>query len=693
MYFKKKWGLQITLLLISSAALLISCNKKKVSADLEASIKKVYTDFNASNMSYLISENGTIVSSYSGDEAPLDSNNGKQFISELAAPLLLNKLIRDSILKEDSSINKLLLLRGKKTVYPNDLISVPANLDDPALRTPLDISAAISLLAAKVKTKGKINVNSFITSQLNINNLDNTQVFFNSVNTVSEYFDRSYPFYKNGDTSIVTLAPTWYTRNASYFFGWNVLKLQKQTVLWKYANFGKRHMLVIKYIDKDILVAISYNSKNIVTPFSTGKNDLLQSPFGIAVLKTLLTNKPAINYTASGTSMYNRLLRYQSSPLYIIYLKEIIAYANLYEEIGKPDRAKILFNVYNKLIKDPQLSKMVKQPELAQIDYVADNADVVKPFEIKKASEIQIFAAGQAIKNEDYINAAYLYDNLQIFFNKNTDARLIKREENKELEFNYRYDKIHVPPPVGWIKDSTIKYAYSDPTDTSYVLEIAIPWSRLDCLKPTTGAVMAMNIFIGDSDIDENQRKSILSWTVKTNEDYNDPNIFGRIKLLKKARKNTDKNLNSLKVISPPIIDGLADQVWDQIYFSPIALPFQGAPSASDNSARFKSLYDDHNLYLLFCVTDNCKNKTGIVTKDKCWIENAANGEIVWKMNGYIIPGSPSFYVNKKIKLPAGKYNLRYTSDNGNSFDGWYGQSPINGIYGAKLYDLTKPIN
>jgi len=684
-----------TLLLLFASLFLLSCHKGNTTTNLINSINETGTNFNIGNFSYLISDNGNVVSSYEDTEDQISPESAAHFINELQMPFLLDSLIRDSMLKEDQPVNKYLRLKETNSVYPTDLITVPNSLTDSAFQNAQAVFNTANLLLKHIKPSKNAANNILTSNNLKTNSRVNIKTFFNDINTVSDRFDSKYPFYKNADTNIVNLAPAWYSKNARFFFGWNVLKLQKRTILWKYTTSGSRQFLVIKYLDKGVMIAIGYKDNKVhVAP-----NDLLQIPFGIAVVKSLLAqpNGPVINYARPTAGIYNQLITCNSSPLYIIYLQELIAYAKQYQKTGKSNQAAILTDIYNKLIKDRDLSAMINRQTLAQIRYVTDNADVATPFEVKTPSDISIFAAGQAITNNDYINAAYQYDNLQIFFNKNVDRNLIVRNENKEFEFNYRYDKIHIPPtplqPAGWIKDSTIRFAYDDPADNKYNLEIAIPWRRLDCPVPHKGSAIAMNIFIGDSDLEENRRKSILSWTVKSDQDYNDANIFGRINFVNRPKSNVGNNLNSLKTNKPPVIDGIADPIWDQAQYIPINLTYQGTPSPADNSARFKSLYDDQNLYLFFEITDNCKNKTGIVTTDKCWIENAENHEIVWKMNGTVIPGSISFYTHKKIHLPAGKYNLRYTSDNGNSYDGWYGIPPAHGFYGVELYNLTQPIN
>ena len=244
--------------------------------------------------------------------------------------------------------------------------------------------------------------------------------------------------------------------------------------------------------------------------------------------------------------------------------------------------------------------------------------------------------------------------------------------------------------PSNWLMNTNIKYTYRDPSDSSYILEIKIPWSELEVIKPRNGTSMDFGIFLGDSDLEEDRKESILSWGIKKGSEwYVSSTKYGSLILTNNEQiTNEDDIAYCTRIKDTPIIDGVIDKLWNKVDYYPINIMYRGRINSSyDNSGKFKSAWNDNGLYFLFDVTDNCKNKAGFITKDKCWIEDAITGELVWKMQADTsqIP-FPVFKVNKQIHLKAGKYLLHYSSDKNNSFEGWYGKTPKTDYYGAFLF-------
>ncbi|NOW95019.1 sugar-binding protein [Mucilaginibacter sp. SG564] len=444
-------------------------------------------------------------------------------------------------------------------------------------------------------------------------------------------------------------------------------------------------------MDKGIFVAAYYDPKQMTSPRAFGKDDLLQSPIGVICLKSLyIPDFLQKNLYSSSPDLLNTLTNGANTPYHLILSKELIANSRLYKAIGKREEAQKLFKIYGQVIKDKRLLSYLDTPPIADIDYISNDLNQMVPFEMKKEGEVQIFAGGQVLSMRDYNSTPYNYDNIQIFYNGQDDSTKMNSRETGLIEFNYRFDKIRFKPngdaPEIWIPDSLIKYHFSDPSRNEYILETKIPWKQLGRADTNTPAEMRMNIFIGDSDLNENTRDGILSWCVKKDEWYNDPHSFGSIIFKEKSNQKRRRKVCSRQTNTAPVIDGIIDAPWDQVAFENITEPFYGDVAKSVIAGKFKMLYDHEYIYMLFCITDNCKNKTGVLTRDKCWIEDASNGSIIWKMNGEINDHYPSFYVEDKISLSPGKYKLRYTSDGAHSLEGWYGNPPENDFYGVQLY-------
>jgi hypothetical protein len=75
---------------------------------------------------------------------------------------------------------------------------------------------------------------------------------------------------------------------------------------------------------------------------------------------------------------------------------------------------------------------------------------------------------------------------------------------------------------------------------------------------------------------------------------------------------------------------------------------------------------------------------------DYGWIESAETGKIVWQMQAGETVHAGGAGKNRKtdavITLPAGRYKLRYRSDDSHSFDRWNALPPDINFWGIALY-------
>jgi hypothetical protein len=76
---------------------------------------------------------------------------------------------------------------------------------------------------------------------------------------------------------------------------------------------------------------------------------------------------------------------------------------------------------------------------------------------------------------------------------------------------------------------------------------------------------------------------------------------------------------------------------------------------------------------------------------DYGWIEDAATGKAVWEMKAAETAHAGGAGKNRKldarVSLPAGRYRLRYKSDDSHSFDNWNALPPEVNFWGIALYE------
>lgn len=636
------------------------------------------SEYHVEGLSYLVGVNGQIIGEHAaagGDRQPMHSS--PFILSHFVAPLLLDRMIRDSLVHDRDSITPWLRAR--------DLINVPACYYERDTASKDAMTERIRQLITKHKyvrpggdilwMKDQLTMNAGMTSSTLLRELWNSSV----------YFDKTHPEYAFTDKRIYNVFPTWYTRGLSGFFGWRILKFQRQTILWNSFVDGPNSLLVMKLMDKHIFVAVAYTTGHLFSPTGLNRTDLLQSPLALSILSTVYLRDLSFDYSQPADSMYARIKGAADVSYQFLYRQQLLAHARLYQQAGLETKAKLCYSVLTRMTGDSLWVRYENQPVLSEINYVSDNLDAAVPFTLSRPSALQVFTGAQLRPRHDYSNESYLFDNVQLFINDHAGDKNNSWLNTHLFQFNYGDSMARQTPAA---------FETRDLSDTGYLIEARIEWKKLNPVRHTPGRVILANILIGDCDLKEDQRKSVLSWAVAPQDNFADEKKYGRILLRDQppaqqpagSRERDEKVIQAYRSARPPFVDGGPEDVWEKIPWTAVHLPYMGTTSQKDNAGRFKAMYDKDYLYLLFSVTDNCRNRYGVVTADKCWIENAVTGLPVWKLNGNRTDTLPGFSRNERIKLPAGQYLLRYTSDKGHSYEQWYGQPPANGIYGASIY-------
>ncbi len=637
-------------------------------------------EYHIDGLSYFVAENGHLTGEhYFSKEDTVQSASA--ILTHFTGPLLLDRMIRDSIIREEDSATPWLCVR--------ELICVPAGYYERGKGSPDPMTERIQGLLAKHPYSSSDHDIEWMRNDLRTGRIFTMRSLFHELWRGSAYFDAVHPEYAFSQKAIYNVMPTWYTKGLSGFFGWRILKFQGQTILWNSFSDGGKCLLVIKFVDKKIFVAVSCSASNLPSPTSFNKEDLLQSPLALSIFKALYLTRSTIDYTFPADSLFSRL-EAEAGSYNFIYQHDLVAHARLCQQEGRGAQADQLYHLLSRLTKDSLLTRYVNKPVLSEIGYVSDGLTAIQPFSLSSPSAIQLFAGGQLRAPHDYSNESYLFDNVQLFINDHEGERGNSWLNTRMLQFNYGSSVSRV---------TAAECAVRDVGDSAYTIEARIQWESLNPGKHFSGRNILANILISDCDLEENQRKSVLSWSVAQNDNFADEKKFGRIKLcdrlpagsmragsMRTGSMRTGKVAYAPRTSRPPVIDGIAEDVWEKAAFSTVGLTYQGSTSARDNAGQFKVMYDEKYLYLLVRVTDNCRNPYGNVTADKCWIEDANTGLPVWKMNGNRTEAFPGFSCNERTCLPAGQYLLKYVSDKGHSYEHWYGPPPANGIYGASVY-------
>lgn len=670
--------------LILFALILSSCAKDKnaqLVANLENNIKEDLKALNINSYSYIITNEKHILKKEFHSSETGCFINSEEIVENFRAPLVLKQMIDNLLINEDTLLLKYIPTIKDKSLKVLSLLKVPANQTE---LDPMRSNEITNYINTVLKATHALSLK---VGELDIDNVKqlNDKDLLKTLAKLSLYFDsKNVTGHMPTNSKIPVLTPNFYARNLLYFAGWNVLKMDGHTIFWNFFTQAHQSLLLIKVIDTGVFAAITYQSKNIPSPFDNNKSDLLQSPLATTILKSLL-DSTYLKKKTSTIHLEKQLQQVKSSKLNFLYMHDLTAHAKAFEGMGEIQKADSLYRLYEKYFPEAIPLKYLKQNILAEFQYVPDNFDGKKHFELKKDTKVRLFGSGQILNNTYIQYNLNTNDGVEIYldmFNKKSKT-LNVRDDQYFYRFNYGYTGLS----GNFLSKNDMEFAIVDPNDSVYMLEVKMPWKTLGDKKPRIGEAIGLNMLIIDKDLNEPWRKSTITWSTAKWWD-NNPSLWGTLILSEKPLHDRQKIAYCSKTRSEIKIDGDIDNVWNKTNYTPID---SCVASKFDISGGFKTLWDEQAIYFLFRVVDNVKNQAGVITIDKGWIENAATGEVAYKMTGATnTPYFPSFSTDKTFTLKAGKYFLKYSSDDGHSTEKWYGKSPQNGIYGAVLYKCVE---
>lgn len=668
---------------------LSSCKENKntvIINEFEKSITDEFNRFNVTNFSYIVTDEKNVLKEvYHSKEN--NYYNCEQIIENFRLPLVLRLMINNSSINENTLLKEYIPDITDKSLKVTNLLKVSANQTEFNLAQDNKLNSYIT----KVLNTPKKNANfKPVNLMFEKEKLLNDEKLLKTLAHISLYFDsENVTGHLSVDSLIPNYFPNWYTRNIVYFAGWNVLKIDGHTIFWNFFSTANKSLLLLKVIDKRIFSAITYESKDIPSPFDNNKIDLLQSSLATNILKSLLVSNDTKKMINTQNDINKQRTQVVSSSLNFLFASDLVSHAIAYERMGKKREADTLFKLYQKNYPNAIPAKYLKQPILAEFKYVPNNFDGKKYFELKENTKVRLFGSGQLVKESDFEYRLNTLDCIELYLDMpNKKNKILNLNDDQYMyRFNYGYKKI------SGIYHSTdnILFSKQDPNDSVYILEVRIPWKTLGDRKPKVGDKIGLNMFIADNDMNEKWRKSGLTWSSKEWEKaWNNPSKWGTLMLTSKLKSKSKDSTTVYCSLAPKNIkiDGKIDNIWHKTRFVEIDKYAEGSiTSTFDNSGRFKTLWDKEAIYFLFQITDNIKNTAGVIAMDKGWIENISSGEIAFRMLGSTeTPFFPTFSTDKTFVLKAGKYLLKYTSNEGHSVEKFYGKSPLNCLYGVVLY-------
>jgi hypothetical protein len=321
--------------------------------------------------------------------------------------------------------------------------------------------------------------------------------------------------------------------------------------------------------------------------------------------------------------------------------------------------------------------------------------DYTLRFNVPKDTSIMINAVGEAA---DYSTNPFLFnsfdnDGVELFFDMKNDKAPLFDINGADRQYRILWKTNQIDGKN--FNKTGVKVAEQDPSLTTYVMEISLPWKSLGFITPRVNVKVGFDAAIMDND--GGGMKGKLNWRNTTDDDWNNTSHYGTMIL--SSDNNIPANLYYAVV---PKHQSASSKITSVAFFSRKS-PFYKLKNVSvgyvkdslDLSGKFRAEWDDKNLYIQIFVRDNVKTFSKALF-DYGWKEDN-HGDTVWRMDIDKLKFAGGALKNKRvdttITLKKGIYYLKYHTDESHSPSKWDADPPSTKFYGIKLsYSKRSPI-
>jgi len=349
------------------------------------------------------------------------------------------------------------------------------------------------------------------------------------------------------------------------------------------------------------------------------------------------------------------------------------------------------FNLDHSKIQDLIAKNYQHVAPLAELSNMPIMSTEQADFILTDDTKVQIYAIGEADINRVNGPEQYLYKGDMIeYYLQDTRYR-------KPLQIEL-ISLLHPQQKIGDTLYSEVSgkrfFVNYDQKLRKYNAIAQIPWQTLN-ITPQLGQELGFNIAVGDND-DKLKQKSKLVWYGQKDPLYQKRKQLGRLRLVSKPVEKQEEG-----VISATFAEQFRKETLASMPSVPIEnLAFGQINKEEDLSAFVKSTWDDQNLYIYTEIFDNVPRvvdlaeiKDASAFYDRGWIEDSS-GRVVWKMQNYFCRhaggASKNQLTDTVINLKAGKYKLKYITDESHSWNSWDDRPPLTSFYGIVLFRNQK---
>ena len=140
-----------------------------------------------------------------------------------------------------------------------------------------------------------------------------------------------------------------------YGLGWFTQNYKGTRLIWHYGYWTGNSSYILKVPEQNITFIIMANSDNLSRPTDLGAGDALNSPVGMAFLKTFIfpekfgETMPEIGWNAPVAELKTQLKAIAGKPYDDIYRRDLITKFKIYQSVGRTTDAEQLKKLYREL--------------------------------------------------------------------------------------------------------------------------------------------------------------------------------------------------------------------------------------------------------------------------------------------------------------------------------------------------------
>ncbi|NIP54582.1 MAG: serine hydrolase [Phycisphaerae bacterium] len=190
-----------------------------------------------------------------------------------------------------------------------------------------------------------------------------------------------------------------------YGLGWFVQHIGGTKLLWHYGWEISYSALILKVPEEDVTLVVFSNTDYLSRPFGLGFGDVLNSPFAVEFLKTIVFKDkftepaPQVDWQSKTEDIVSHFEQAKDADLKELLKRELISNLMLNHQMQRKEKTKKLMQIYKQVFTRDEFEDFENLPVIAAIDNVTDDQYKMVEFELTEDTAVRVYAIGEGTGN------------------------------------------------------------------------------------------------------------------------------------------------------------------------------------------------------------------------------------------------------------------------------------------------------